>query len=71
MLRKNSTYNRPEYYQGNVWQLLPTLMVSALPTPSADYRGVFATLLGASGVADRLYWCMKDKADAYGWVQIA
>jgi len=71
MLTWDATYKRPKFYTGAKWILLPTLMVDALPTASGNYRGTFASLLGPTGVADKLYWCMKDKYDAYVWVQLA
>jgi len=45
--------------------------VASLPTASADYRGKMALVLGASGVADGLYICLKSSADTYNWVQIS
>jgi len=71
MLTWDATYKRPKFYTGAKWILLPTLMVDTLPTASVDYRGTFASLLGPTGVADKLYWCMKDKYDAYVWLQLA
>lgn len=44
--------------------------VAALPTASAAYRGQMLRLEGAAGVADGLYVCMKDAANAYAWKSI-
>jgi len=41
--------------------------VDSLPTASVDYRGKFALLRGGTGVADILYVCTKNAADAYVW----
>lgn len=41
--------------------------VSALPTATADYRGCLAYVAGGAGVADLIYWCRKNAADAYEW----
>jgi len=45
--------------------------VTELPTASATYRGVMVRVEGGSGVADRLYVCVKSSSDAYSWVQVA
>jgi len=42
-----------------------------LPTPSADYRGKMIMIEGGSGVADKLYICLKSSLDTYSWVVIA
>lgn len=44
--------------------------VSALPTASADYRGMMIRVEGGAGVADAVYICVKNAADAYEWHQI-
>ncbi|HEV3050773.1 MAG TPA: hypothetical protein VGX50_10705, partial [Longimicrobium sp.] len=41
--------------------------VAALPTASAQYRGRIIRVEGASGVADALYICEKNVANAYAW----
>lgn len=45
--------------------------VSALPTASADIRGQFVLVTGATGVADGVYVCGKDATDAYVWLAVA
>lgn len=40
---------------------------STLPTAGSAYRGQVRAVRGATGVADVLYVCMKDAADAYAW----
>jgi hypothetical protein len=45
--------------------------VASLPTASETYRGVMVRVEGGSGVADKLYVCMKSASDAYSWVQVA
>lgn len=39
----------------------------AAPTASSTYRGMTYRVEGAAGVADALYICEKDAADAYAW----
>lgn len=39
----------------------------ALPTASASYRGQIRMVQGGSGVADALYVCVKNAANAYVW----
>lgn len=43
----------------------------ALPTATAALRGQTRVVRGAAGVADALYVCIKNAADAYEWKQIA
>lgn len=45
-------------------------VVSTLPTASAGLRGVVIRVEGATGVADGLYLCQKDAANAYVWVAL-
>ena len=45
--------------------------VDSLPSASATYRGVMVRVEGGSGVADRLYVCMKSASGTYSWVQVA
>lgn len=42
----------------------------ALRTASRDTRGFVATLLGGTGVADKVYFGRKTSADAYEWQEI-
>lgn len=44
---------------------------SAKPTAAAGYHGGFLLEPGGSGVAAKLYCCMKSSADTYSWVQVA
>lgn len=44
--------------------------VTSLPAASSTYRGMFLRVEGAAGVADALYICEKNAADAYVWRQI-
>lgn len=44
--------------------------VTTLPTASATNRGQMFRIEGATGVADKLYVCMKSATDTYSWVQI-
>ena len=44
---------------------------TSLPTASVDYRGCMVRVEGGTGVADKLYMCMKAAAGTYSWVQIA
>lgn len=41
--------------------------VAALPAASAQHRGVLLRVEGGTGVADALYICEKNAADAYAW----
>jgi hypothetical protein len=43
----------------------------ALPSATVGRRGRIVMVHGAAGVADRLYICRKNAADAYEWAQIA
>jgi len=43
----------------------------SLPAPSATYRGRMIRVEGASGVADKLYICMKNTDDSYSWIEVA
>lgn len=45
--------------------------VSALPAASSTYRGQIVRKVGAAGVKDILYCCMKSAADSYSWVEVA
>lgn len=45
----------------------PIPTVSALPTAVAGLRGRMVRLLGGAGVADQVYVCRKNAADAYEW----
>lgn len=40
---------------------------TALPTASGTYRGAYWLLLGAAGVSDKLYMCLKKADDSYVW----
>lgn len=40
---------------------------STLPAAGSAYRGQIRAVRGSAGVADVLYICMKDAADAYSW----
>ncbi len=44
---------------------------ATLPPASAALRGKVVLKFGAAGVADALYICRKDAADAYAWVLIS
>lgn len=44
--------------------------VGALPTASAQYRGQVVRVEGGAGVADALYICEKNAANAYAWRKI-
>jgi Pectate lyase superfamily protein len=44
--------------------------VTALPIASSTNRGQMLRIEGATGVADKLYVCMKSATDTYSWVQI-
>jgi hypothetical protein len=44
---------------------------SSKPAAAAGYRGGFLLEPGGTGVADKLYCCMKSSADTYSWVQVA
>jgi hypothetical protein len=43
---------------------------SALPSPSASYRGFIFAVLGGAGVADAAYICLKLSDDSYGWFEV-
>lgn len=40
---------------------------ASLPTASADYRFRMVAIPGGTGVADVVYVCLKDNAEAYAW----
>ncbi len=54
---------------GKVMILIPT--ENAKPAAAAAYRNALLIEQGGAGVADKLYWCAKNSADGYEWVQIA
>jgi hypothetical protein len=43
---------------------------SALPSPSASYRGFIFAVLGGAGVADAAYICLKLSDDSHGWFEV-
>jgi hypothetical protein len=43
---------------------------TALPTASAVYRGQYYLLQGATGIADKLYVCVKLSNNTYDWIDI-
>jgi len=45
--------------------------VASLPTPTSAYRGAMIRVEGGTGVADKLYVCMKSATGTYSWVQTA
>jgi len=45
--------------------------LGSLPDPSVDYRGAMIRVEGGSGVADKLYCCMKKADNTYAWIQVA
>ena len=47
----------------------PILSGTALPTASVTYRGKIFILLGATGVADISYVCLKKADNSYHWVK--
>jgi hypothetical protein len=46
-------------------------IVDALPACTVDNRGSLAFLRGGTGVADKLYACMKTSIGTYAWVLVA
>jgi len=44
---------------------------NGLPTADETMRGVMIRLEGATGVADKLYCCMKKADNTYAWIQVA
>lgn len=57
--------------QGTTSAFVAATSVSALPTAGASYRGCLAFVAGGTGVADLVYWCRKNAADAYEWQVLA
>lgn len=58
-------------YGSNRWRSLQLYGGTARPACDSTARGKIWMSPGAAGVADKLEICLKDAADAYGWVQIA
>ncbi len=46
------------------------LHVGSLPAPNEANRGRMVILRGASGSADRLFWCKKRADDTYVWQEV-
>jgi hypothetical protein len=57
--------------QGTTAAYIAATSTAALPTAAAVYRGCFAYVAGGAGVADLIYWCRKNAADAYEWQVLA
>lgn len=54
-----------------VFQSTSAVVGAALPVANASMRGQTYTVLGAAGVADQTYVCLKSAADTYSWKLIA
>jgi len=49
----------------------PKIGARSLPGAAAAFRGFVYRVEGGAGVADKIYFCAKNSADGYEWVQIA
>jgi hypothetical protein len=58
----------PQAFQYNPTDY-PVLSVSSLPSANSNYAGITLRLVGATGVADALYTCLKSSTDTYSWKQ--
>lgn len=56
---------------GNTSAFIAATSVASLPTAGVSYRGCLAFVPGGTGVADAVYWCRKNAADAYEWQVLA
>jgi len=74
-----TTYARSGYFEGAPVEIRDELLVKSyvksgsvdtLPTPSAKYRGKMVRIEGGTGVADKLYICIKDELDNYVWKEV-
>jgi len=56
------------HIEGVTESFITATNVSALPSASVNYRGCFAFIPGAAGVADKVYVCIKNTAGGYVWM---
>jgi hypothetical protein len=66
-----ATFSPVELRPNAVKTPLMKLTNNTLPAASITYEGEMRLVFGGSGVADRLYLCMKSATNTFSWVVIA